>query len=164
MRIAVVVLLLVLIASMAHGQTCTSIIDGRTIGLSDGRAVIIRGVDAQDESVAKRRLHLWILDRPVTLSDVQVGEWGVVTANVEWRGYDIGRQLAASMARLSKPATSSRATQQAVISPTVVSPSVPVYYSPRIYSRPAVTYQQPVYRYIRPTIRYSSACPGGVCQ
>lgn len=154
-----------IIASTCHGQTCTGVIDGQTLRLDDGRTVRIRGVDAPGPD-AVRHLKWWLLDRPITLSDVQVGAWGQVTADVRWRGLRVAEQMAnqglaqrtssQTMFVVPQPIASHAAPIQTPQPVTIYSAPAPVYGAPTRYY-----YRQPVYRYARPMLR--SSCPGGVC-
>lgn len=82
----------------AYGQRVTKVIDSVTIGLEDGRAIRLKGIEPAADAETQRRgqvlLELWLLDRPVVLTELTESEWGVQEAIVTWRGIVVAERLA----------------------------------------------------------------------
>lgn len=138
-----------LLIGAASGQTVVSVVDGRTIALDTGQIIRIRDADlttnatARQLRLSKGALQLWVLDRVVTLvNPIEVG-WGMVEADVLWRGIDVGQELTKThhLVKASRPvtvgATRTIATPKQIVvqrpSP-IVRPGVYRSLSPAIYS------------------------------
>lgn len=84
--------------SSTYGQRVTKVIDSVTIGLEDGRAIRLKGIEPAADVETQQRgqvlLELWLLDRPVLLTEVTESEWGVQEATVTWRGIVVAERMA----------------------------------------------------------------------
>lgn len=133
---------LLLLGSSVYGETVVGVVDGRTLVLSSGEIVQLKGLDFPPNPTehqleqSKRALQLWALDREVVLKNQEDVGWGMLEADVIWRGVDIGQTLQKTryLVRVGQP----NAIQRAADSPKFRSPTV---VRRRIYVAPPVRYR-----------------------
>ena len=89
--------LVFLMSSVTYGQTVVNLLHHRTLVLDTGMTVQIDGIGkakTKSNYLELRKILLgWLLDRRVALTNEQSLSLGAVSADVAWRGIDIGDEF-----------------------------------------------------------------------